>query len=96
MITVNFLSALLTDSPIRDILSNVHWHGSWNFRDTEGVVIIISVVSAWITGVRMRRKIRKDLGRKATDADLTSIDTWMKVDEVEEERNKRKNPLDSE
>jgi hypothetical protein len=80
MIIVNFLSALLTDSPIRDILSSVHWHGSWNFRDTEGVVIIISVVSAWITGVRMRRKIRQDLGRKATDADLTSIDTWMKVD----------------
>jgi hypothetical protein len=32
----------------------------------------------------MRLKIKKDLGRKATQADLTSIDTWMKVDEVEQ------------
>jgi hypothetical protein len=33
----------------------------------------------------MRRKIKKDLGRNATDADLTSIDTWMKVTKVEDE-----------
>jgi hypothetical protein len=33
----------------------------------------------------MRREIRKTLGRKATDADLTSIATWM---EVREEENK--------
>jgi hypothetical protein len=33
----------------------------------------------------MRRKIRRNLGRKATDEDLTSIDTWMKVDKVEQQ-----------
>ena len=92
MILVNSIAALVLDSPVRDFLSNLHWHGAWNYRDTEGILIIISVVSAWITGVRMRRKIRKDLGRKATDADLTSIDTWMKVDEVEEQK-KRNRPL---
>jgi hypothetical protein len=40
----------------------------------------------------MRRKIRMDLGRKATKEDLTSIETWMKVDEVENP-DEGKNPL---
>jgi hypothetical protein len=60
--------------------------------DLAAVVIIYSSLSAWIIGIQMRRKIRRDLGRKATSADLTSINTWMKVEEVEE-RNKEKNPL---
>jgi hypothetical protein len=34
----------------------------------------------------MRRKIKRALGRKATEADLASIDTWIKVDEVEEKK----------
>lgn len=58
-----------------------------------GVIsIIVETVWAWITGIRMRLKIKKDLGRKATDADLTSIDTWIKVDETEQQ-NKQKGPL---
>lgn len=56
------------------------------------VSIVVATVWAWITGVRMRLKIKKDLGRKATEADLTSIDTWIKVDEVEQQ-NKRNGPL---
>jgi hypothetical protein len=52
-------------------------------REIAVLIIFAIAVSAWITGIQMRRKIRRDLGRKATDADLTSIDTWMKVDEVE-------------
>jgi hypothetical protein len=60
--------------------------------DLAGVVIIYTSVSGWIIGMRMRRKIRKDLGREATDADLTSIDTWMNVEEVEE-RNQKNKPL---
>lgn len=43
---------------------------------------------SWVTGVKMRRKISTDLGRKATDDDLTSLDTWMEVDEAEKKRNK--------
>jgi hypothetical protein len=92
MILLTSLNLLVIENSIWEILSNIHWHGAWNFRDTEGVIIIISVVSAWITGIRMRRKIRKDLGRKATDADLTSIATWMEVDEVEK-RKKGNTPL---
>ena len=55
------------------------------------VSVAVNTVWAWITGLRMRLKIQKDLGRKATDADLTSIDTWMKIDEVES-RNEARNP----
>ena len=53
------------------------------------VSLVIATVSAWIVGIRMRRRLRRDLGRKATDADLTSIDTWLEADEVEQrKRNK--------
>lgn len=54
--------------------------------DAEGIIIIITVISCWITGVRMRRRIRKDLGKAPKESDLCSIETWMKVDEVEERK----------
>jgi hypothetical protein len=44
------------------------------------------------SGLRMRLKIKNDLGRKATQADLTSIDTWMKVQEVEQQKDLDKPP----
>ena len=66
------------------------WH---NGRyDLAFLLILFSSVSSWIAGVEMRRKIKKDLGRDATDADLTSIDTWMKVEDIERTNND-KNPL---
>jgi hypothetical protein len=92
MILVTPLNALVIENSIRDILTSMHLHGAWNRWDTDCVLIIITVVSSWITGIRMRRKISKDLGRKATEADLTSIATWMDVDEAEE-RKKRNTPL---
>jgi hypothetical protein len=54
------------------------------------VILVVSAVSTWIVGVQMKRKIKKDLGRKATAADLTSIETWMKVDEVEKQKERTK------
>jgi hypothetical protein len=48
--------------------------------------IIVQTIWAWIEGLRMRLKIKRDLGRKATQADLVSIDTWMKVDEVKQRK----------
>jgi hypothetical protein len=56
------------------------------------VSAIVTTTSAWIAGIRMRLRIRRDLGRKATETDLTSIDTWMKVDEAEQ-LNARNGPL---
>jgi len=50
------------------------------------ILVLCASLSAWIIGLRMRRKIKRDLGRKATEADLASIDTWIKVDEVEEKK----------
>lgn len=52
---------------------------------------VFNTIWAWIEGLRMRLKIKKDLGRNATQADLSSIDTWMKVDEVEQ-RNRAEKP----
>jgi hypothetical protein len=61
-------------------------------REIAVLVIFATTVSAWIAGIQMRRKIKRDLGRKATDADLTSINTWMKVDEVEQRNGRTKPP----
>lgn len=52
-------------------------------NDVFGAIIILSVISASVTGLRMRRKVRRVLGRKATEGDLTSINTWMEVDQEE-------------
>jgi hypothetical protein len=56
------------------------------------IIAGVTAVSTWIIGIQMKRRIKKDLGRKATESDLTSIDTWMKVEE-EEEKNDRDKPL---
>jgi hypothetical protein len=55
-----------------------------------GITVIL--VSDWLTGIQMRRRISRDLGRKATDADLTSIETWIKVDKIKE-RSEQNKPL---
>jgi hypothetical protein len=47
------------------------------------VVLIFTVVTSLIIGVRMRREIRRTLGRKATGEDLADLDTWIEVKEVE-------------
>ena len=47
----------------------------------------VTAISAWIIGVQMRRRIKKDLGRAVDDSDLVSLETWMKVGEVEEKKN---------
>jgi hypothetical protein len=51
------------------------------------VIFLVTVISSWIIGIQMRGKIKRDLGRRANKRDLTSIETWMKVDEVEEKKN---------
>jgi hypothetical protein len=47
---------------------------------------LFTTIASWIIGIRMRRRIKRDLGRETKEADLSSIDTWMKVDEVEEKK----------
>ena len=65
---------------------------NWSFDAEIGLIsVIAATVLAWIAGIGMRLKIKRDLGRKATGADLSSLDTWTKVDEVEQ-RNKPSDP----
>ncbi len=48
------------------------------------VVIVVTTVTAWIAAFRMRRRIKRALGSRATEVELTSISTWMKVEQAEE------------
>jgi hypothetical protein len=48
------------------------------------LIALLTAVSGCLLRIRMRRRIKKDLGREVYDGDLTSIGTWMKVDAVEE------------
>jgi hypothetical protein len=54
--------------------------------------IAVSAVSSWIVAVRMRRRMQKSLGRKATDRELISLTTWMQVDE-KEKREQQSRPI---
>lgn len=53
---------------------------------------IALTVSGWIVTVRVRRRMKKSLGRKATDLELASLKTWMRVEETEE-RDKQSGPI---
>jgi hypothetical protein len=50
-------------------------------------VVVIALVTAWVAKRRMRRRVKMDLGETADDNNLLSIQTWMKVDEIEKNRN---------
>ena len=52
------------------------------------VILTVSTVSAWIMAFRMRRRIKRALGMQAGGAQLTSLNTWMRVEEAE-----RRKPL---
>ncbi|HEY2360928.1 MAG TPA: hypothetical protein VGK36_07430 [Candidatus Angelobacter sp.] len=41
-------------------------------------------VSGWIVSLRARRRMKKSLGRNATDLELASLKTWMRVEETEQ------------
>jgi len=53
---------------------------------------ITLTVSGWIVTVRARRRMKKSLGRKATDLELASLKTWMAVEEAEQ-RDKESSPI---
>ena len=72
------------------------YYGNWYGLLIALVIAGVTTISAWIIGIQMKRRIKKkDLGRKATEGDLTSIDTWMKVEE-EKEKKGRVKPLEPE
>jgi hypothetical protein len=55
-------------------------------------VLIVAIVSSWITAFRMRGRMRKALGRKVREDELVSINHWIKVAEAEK-RARERNPL---
>lgn len=56
------------------------------FDNLEEIVAVIALtVSGWIVTARVRRRMTRSLGRKATDLELASLNTWMKVEEREQQ-----------
>jgi hypothetical protein len=60
-----------------------------NGRVTKAIWITLS---GWIVTLRARRRMKKSLGRKATDLELASLNTWMRVEE-EEQRDEESGPI---
>ena len=56
-----------------------------------GFLIFTAITSA-IIGYHMRREIKKSLGRKATDEDLSDVETWMEVRDAEGKAAAKKPP----
>jgi hypothetical protein len=55
--------------------------------------LIFTAVTSFIIGVRMRREVTNTLGRKATDEDLSDLDTWIEVKEAEDKAAGNKPPI---
>jgi len=53
---------------------------------TFAVIVIVTTISAWVTAARMRRRIRRSLEKDVSEAELTSLSTWIKVEDEEERR----------
>jgi hypothetical protein len=53
-------------------------------------VTTVTAVSSWILGRKLHRRIRRALGKDVEDeTELTSLDTWMKVEDREEQKEQR-------
>ena len=50
------------------------------------MVAIGATISGWIVTIQVRRRIRKALGKKASDLELVSLRTWMQVEEAEKKK----------
>jgi hypothetical protein len=56
------------------------------------ITAIWITVSGWIVSLRVRRRMKKSLGRDATNLELASLNTWMRVAEAEQ-RDKESRPI---
>jgi hypothetical protein len=46
----------------------------------------VTTISGLIVAMRMRRRMKKSLGRRASSLDLVSFRTWNEVEKVEQEK----------
>ena len=56
------------------------------------ITAIWITVSGWIVSLRVRRRMKKSLGRDATNLELASLNTWMRVAEAEQ-RDEESRPI---
>ena len=49
------------------------------------VVILVTSVWAWVLKLKMRRRIKRALGTSVdSESELTSLNTWLRVEDAEE------------
>jgi hypothetical protein len=46
-------------------------------------LLFAALVSTWVLGIRMRRRISRALGYRPTSLQVTSLSTWLKVRDIE-------------
>ena len=56
------------------------------------IVLLTVTISGWIVTMRMRRRVKKSLGRSASDLDLVSFRTWNEVEKAEQ-KNAESGPI---
>jgi hypothetical protein len=49
-------------------------------------IIIFTAISSWIVKIKMKKRMERGLGRKVSDREITSINTWMNVPSEEQAR----------
>jgi hypothetical protein len=49
-------------------------------------VIVFVTISGWIVTIRVRHRMRRALGRRASDLDLVSFKAWNEVEEAEQQK----------
>ena len=47
-------------------------------------ILAIVIVSGWIGTMRLRRRMKKALGRDVSETELTSLNAWMEIEERQE------------
>ena len=50
------------------------------------VIALVVAISSWILKVKLQRRMKRALGRKVDDSELTSINRWIEVEENEARR----------
>ena len=65
--------------------------GLFDILDEIATEIALSV-SGWTVTSHVQHRMKKSLGRSATDLELASLKTWMRVEEAEQ-REKESGPI---
>ena len=47
-------------------------------------ILAIVIVTSWIGTIRLKRRMKKSLGREVSETELTSLNAWIEIAEKEE------------